>query len=41
MSQLLIMEDDREVASWYNRLLADRGHKVTLARTGRKVSQNL
>ena len=33
LSQLLIMEDDKEIASWYNRTLADRGHKVTLART--------
>ena len=33
MSQLLIMEDDREIASFYSRTLADRGHKVTLART--------
>jgi DNA-binding response OmpR family regulator len=33
LSQLLIMEDDREIASLYSRALADKGHKVTLART--------
>lgn len=33
MSQLLIMEDEREIASWYRRTLEDRGHQVTLALT--------
>ena len=33
LSQLLIMEDDRDIASLYSRVLADKGHKVTLAHT--------
>ena len=32
-SHLLIMEDDREVASLYCCVLQDRGHIVTLAST--------
>jgi CheY-like chemotaxis protein len=36
MSQLLIMEDDRDIASLYSRVLEEKGHKVILARTAEK-----
>lgn len=36
MSQLLIMEDDRDIASLYSRVLEEKGHKVTLAHTAEK-----
>ena len=35
-SHLLIMEDDREVASLYCCVLQDRGHIVTLASTAER-----
>ena len=36
MSQLLIMEDDRDIASLYSRVLKEKGHKVILAHTAEK-----
>jgi CheY-like chemotaxis protein len=36
MSQLLIMEDDRDIASLYSRVLEEKGHKVILAHTAEK-----
>ncbi len=32
-SRLLLREDDPEVASLYNRVLQEKGHKVTVVRT--------
>jgi DNA-binding NtrC family response regulator len=36
MSQLLIMEDDRDIASLYSHVLEEKGHKVILAHTAEK-----
>ena len=36
MSLLLIMEDDRDIASLYSRVLEEKGHKVILAHTAEK-----
>jgi CheY-like chemotaxis protein len=38
--KILIMDGDSEIAYLYHHIFVDRGHKVTLARTG-EVSQNL
>jgi len=36
---ILIMEDDREIASWYRHILVSRGHKVTITRLGEECLQ--
>jgi len=36
---ILIMEDDREIASLYRHILASRGHKVTITRLGEECLQ--
>ena len=36
---VLVMEDDREIASWYYHILVSRGHKVTIARLGEECLQ--
>jgi CheY-like chemotaxis protein len=36
---ILLMEDDREIASWYRHILVSRGHKVTITRLGEECLQ--
>jgi CheY-like chemotaxis protein len=36
---ILVMEDDREIASWYYRILVSRGHTVTITRLGEECLQ--
>ncbi|MDQ5870516.1 MAG: hypothetical protein M3530_12440 [Thermoproteota archaeon] len=36
---ILIMEDDREIASLYRHILDSRGHKVTITRLGEEPSK--
>jgi CheY-like chemotaxis protein len=36
---ILVMEDDREIASWYRHVLVSRGHKVTITRMGEECLQ--
>jgi CheY-like chemotaxis protein len=36
---ILVMEDDREIASWYCHVLVSRGHKVTVTRLGEECLQ--
>jgi CheY-like chemotaxis protein len=36
---ILLMEDDREIASLYRQILASRGHKVTVTRLGEECLQ--
>jgi CheY-like chemotaxis protein len=36
---ILVMEDDREIASLYRHILASRGHKVTVTRLGEECLQ--
>jgi CheY-like chemotaxis protein len=36
---ILVMEDDREIASWYHHILVSRGHKVTVTRLGEECLQ--
>ena len=36
---ILVMEDDREIASWYSQILVNRGHKVTITRLGEECLQ--
>jgi CheY-like chemotaxis protein len=36
---ILVMEDDREIASWYHHILVSRGHKVTITRLGEECLQ--
>jgi CheY-like chemotaxis protein len=36
---ILVMEDDREIASWYQQILLSRGHRVTITRLGEECLQ--
>jgi CheY-like chemotaxis protein len=36
---ILVMEDDREIASWYYHILVNRGHTVTITRLGEECLQ--
>jgi CheY-like chemotaxis protein len=36
---ILVMEDDREIASWYDHILVSKGHKVTITRLGEECLQ--
>jgi CheY-like chemotaxis protein len=36
---ILIMEDDREIASLYRHILVSKGHKVTVTRLGEECLQ--
>lgn len=36
---ILVMEDDREIASWYRHILVSRGHKVTNTSLGEECLQ--
>jgi CheY-like chemotaxis protein len=36
---MLVMEDDREIASWYRQILVSRGHKVTITHLGEECLQ--
>ena len=36
---ILVMEDDREIASLYRQILVSRGHKVTITRLGEECLQ--
>ena len=36
---ILVMEDDREIASWYRHILVSRGHIVTNTRLGEECLQ--